>query len=105
MEKELIKAMLIRSLRTGAQTMLSFITIGQAIMDINWFDAISITATAMVVSILTSVVTGLPEVGQQGTFLIDDTDPETTRWTLQYNGDPNELKPGDKVTFEVKGEE
>lgn len=106
MKNELVKAMLIRSIRTGAQTLLSFMTIGQAIMDINWIDAISITCTAMVISILTSIVTGLPEAGNKtGAFVLDNTDPDVTRWILQYDGDPDSLKPGDKVTFEVKGEE
>ncbi len=106
MTKELMQAIGIRCLRTGAQTLLSFMTIGQAVFEVNWVQAISVTVTAMIMSFLTSIVTGLPEVGSDGAFIVDDSDPETTRWILQYDGNPDDLKVGDKLTFEVKeGEE
>ena len=102
MNREFIEAMIIRAVRTGAQTILSMLTVGMAITDLNWLQAISITLTAMLISVLTSIVTGLPEAGTDGAFIVDDTDPDTTRWILEYDGDPDDLKVGDKLTFEVK---
>lgn len=62
MNKKLwIKAAGIRALKTLCQTALSMLTIGQAVTDVNWIAVISISATAAVISILTSVA-GLPEV-------------------------------------------
>lgn len=64
--RDFIKALLIRALRTGAQTLLSSITVGAALSDINWSFALSVTAVAMIASALTSVATGLPEVPKEG---------------------------------------
>lgn len=63
---EFLKALLIRAIRTGAQTLLSFIGVGAAMSDINWTMALSVTAVAMIASALTSVVTGLPEAPKEG---------------------------------------
>lgn len=51
----------IRAAKTAAQTALSMITVGQAFIDINWINVLSVSAVAALVSVLTSVV-GLPEV-------------------------------------------
>ena len=39
------------------------LTVGQAVLDINWVNVLSVSAVAAVISILTSVV-GLPEVDE-----------------------------------------
>lgn len=59
--KKFVRAAGIRAIRTGAQTMLSFIAVGMAATDINWPTALSVTGVAMLASCLTSIVTGLPE--------------------------------------------
>lgn len=59
--KKWMKAAGIRAAKTMAQTALSMLTIGQAVMDVNWVNVLSVTATAGVISILTSIV-GIPEV-------------------------------------------
>ena len=51
----------IRAVKTFAQTALSMLTIGQAVIDINWMNVLSVSAVAALISILTSVA-GLPEV-------------------------------------------
>ena len=56
-----IKAAGIRAGKTAAQVALSMITVGQAVMDVNWINVLSVSATAAIISILTSVA-GLPEV-------------------------------------------
>lgn len=59
--REWAKAAGIRALKTAAQTALSMLTIGQAVMEVNWINILSVSTVAALVSILTSV-TGIPEV-------------------------------------------
>lgn len=56
-----IKAAGVRAVKTMAQTAVSMLTVGQAVMDVNWLNVLSISAVAGVISVLTSVA-GLPEV-------------------------------------------
>lgn len=60
--KDFLKAAGIRALRTVAQTALSLIGVGTFISDINWVQVLSASLLAGIISILTSIVTGLPEV-------------------------------------------
>jgi hypothetical protein len=55
-------AALIRALRTFAQTFVGFIAVGAALEEIQWLRALSVSGAAFVLSILTSLATGLPEV-------------------------------------------
>lgn len=59
--KKWIKAAGIRDVKTMAQTAVSLITVGNLITELDWVSIIGISATAGVVSMLTSVA-GLPEV-------------------------------------------
>jgi hypothetical protein len=59
--KKWVKAALVRAAKTMAQTALTMITVGQAIFDVNWVNVLAVSATAGIISILTSVV-GVPEV-------------------------------------------
>lgn len=59
--KKWIKAAGIRAIKTMAQTAVSLITVGNLITDLDWISIISISATAGVVSVLTSIA-GLPEI-------------------------------------------
>ena len=63
MSKEWLRAARIRALKTFCQTGLTMITVGQARTDVDWLGMLSISAVAAVVSVMTSVITGLPEVG------------------------------------------
>ncbi len=62
--KEWLKAAGIRSLRTVAQTALAMLTVEgvRSITDVDWLGVLSVSALAGIVSLLTSVVTGLPEI-------------------------------------------
>lgn len=60
--KKFIVAALIRALRTFAQTFVGFIAVGAAISEVQWLRALSVSAVAAILSILTSIATGLPEV-------------------------------------------
>ena len=61
MNKKWLKAASVRALKTFAQVAVSMLTVGQAVMDVNWVNVLSVSAVAAVISILTSVA-GLPEV-------------------------------------------
>ena len=63
--KEFIKASLIRAVRTFAQAFVGCITVGAALEEIQWLRALSVSGAAFVLSILTSLATGLPEVGKK----------------------------------------
>lgn len=55
-----MKAACVRAAKTMAQTAVSMLTVGQAVMDINWINVISVSAVAGIVSVLTSMA-GIPE--------------------------------------------
>ena len=57
-----IKASLIRAIRTICQTAVAVIGTAFVISDVDWLAVISASLLAGVLSILTSVATGLPEV-------------------------------------------
>lgn len=61
MNKKWVKAAGIRAVKTMAQTAVSMLTVGQAVLDVNWVNVLSVSAVAGVISMLTSVA-GLPEV-------------------------------------------
>ena len=60
-KKFLVEA-LIRAVRTFAQTFASMIAVGAAFSEVEWLRALSVAGVAFVLSILTSLATGLPEV-------------------------------------------
>lgn len=64
MSKAWWKAAGIRALKTVAQAAVSMLTIGQAVIDINWVNVLSVSAVAGVISMLTSIA-GLPEVDEE----------------------------------------
>ena len=57
-----VKAALIRAVRTIAQTAIATIGSAVAMSDVNWLLVGSASLLAGILSILTSIVTGLPEV-------------------------------------------
>ena len=63
--KKFLIAALIRAVRTFAQTFVGFIAVGAALEEIQWLRALSVSVAAAVLSILTSIATGLPEVDKQ----------------------------------------
>ena len=70
-----IKCAAIRAIKTMAQTAVSILTVDVVgIMDVNWVAVASSSALAGIVSILTSIATGLPECS--GTELEQDEHSE-----------------------------
>jgi hypothetical protein len=60
--KKWLKAAAIRALRTVAQSAIATIGTAAVLGDVNWIMVGSAAALAGILSILTSIVTGLPEV-------------------------------------------
>ena len=60
--KEFWKAAAIRAVRTMAQTALATIGTSAFMQDINWYLVGSASLIAGIISVLTSIATGLPEV-------------------------------------------
>ena len=56
------RAAAIRAVKTVAQTAVSLISVGTFMSDINWTQVASASLLAGVLSVLTSIATGLPEV-------------------------------------------
>lgn len=62
MTKEFWKAALIRAVRTIAQTAVAVIGTSAVLSEVNWIAVGSSSVLAGILSILTSIATGLPEV-------------------------------------------
>lgn len=60
--KEFAKAALIRAVRTVCQTAIATIGTAAVLADVNWPIVLSASLLAGLLSILTSISTGLPEV-------------------------------------------
>ena len=58
-----LKCALIRAVRTVAQTAIATIGTAAVMSDVNWLFVGSASMLSGIVSLLTSIVTGLPEVG------------------------------------------
>ena len=77
--KEFWKAALTRAVRTVAQTAIATIGTIALIEQVNWIAVLSASALAGLLSILTSIVTGLPE-----------TEPQIEYRFLDENGVPTD---------------
>ena len=60
-----LKAAGVRAVKTFAQTAVSLVTVGQAFIEVDWLTVLSISGTAAIISLLTSIA-GLPELGDGG---------------------------------------
>ena len=62
MGKDFWRAAAIRALRTVCQSALATMSTAALITEVNWVQVLSASALAGVLSLLTSIATGLPEV-------------------------------------------
>lgn len=60
--KAFLEAAFIRALYTFAEVFLGFLAVGSSISEVNWGHAFSVSIVATVISILKSIIVGLPEV-------------------------------------------
>lgn len=71
-----IKASFIRALRTICQTAVAVIGSSFVISEVDWWTVASASLLAGILSILTSVATGLPEVEYERQSYMDKPEPE-----------------------------
>ena len=64
--KDFVKAAAIRAVRTIAQTAIAVIGTSAVLEEVNWWAVLSASVLAGILSILTSVVTDLPEAPKGG---------------------------------------
>lgn len=67
---------LIRAARTVAQTAVATIASAQILSDVSWSVVVSASILAGILSILTSIATGLPEVEYQEHIYMSAEEPE-----------------------------
>lgn len=60
--KAFLEAAIIRALYTFAEVFLGFLAVGASVSEVNWGHAFSVSIVATVISILKSILIGLPEV-------------------------------------------
>lgn len=70
------KAALIRAIKTVCQTAIATIGTAMVVTDVNWMYVLSASALSGILSILTSLSVGLPEVDLAETLYALDNDPE-----------------------------
>ena len=76
MTKEFWKAALIRAIKTICQTAIATIGTAIVITDVNWTYVISASALSGILSLLTSISVGLPEIDLMDTLYALDNEVE-----------------------------
>ena len=101
MSKDFWKAALIRALKTVCQTAVATIGTAMVITDVDWVYVISASLLAGILSLLTSISVGLPEVQLIDTLYALDNDPD------DYDEDEEFEEEGieEVVTDEKEGDE
>lgn len=73
---EFVRATLIRALRTVCQTAVAMIGTSVVMSDVNWAMVLSASALSGIISILTSIATGLPEADIDDAEFLDFEEDE-----------------------------
>lgn len=54
-----------RALYTFAETALAMLTVGQAFTEVQWLHILSVSAVATIISVLKSIIVGMPEMSTE----------------------------------------
>ena len=73
---EFIKASVIRMVRTICQTAVAMISTAVVLSDVDWILVVSASMLAGILSILTSIATGLPEVEYEQHIYMSHEEPD-----------------------------
>lgn len=76
MTKQFFKSASIRALRTICQTAIAMIGTSAVMSDVNWTMVLSASALSGILSVLTSIATGLPEVEYAEHIYMSAPEPE-----------------------------
>ena len=76
MTKDFWKAALIRAIKTICQTAVATVGTAMVITDVNWVHVLSASLLAGILSLLTSLSVGLPEVQLSNTLMALENDGE-----------------------------
>ena len=71
-----IKSALIRAIKTVCQTAVAMIGTAVVLSDVNWWMVVSASILAGILSLLTSVATGLPEADYEMALYMNHDEPE-----------------------------
>ena len=71
-----IKSALIRAIKTVCQTAVAMIGTSVVLSDVNWVAVVSASILAGILSLLTSVATGLPEADYEMALYMNHDEPE-----------------------------
>jgi len=88
MNKQFWKATAIRAVRTFLQVVLAVWTAGTLITEVDWKMLLLSAVSASIYSVLTSLLTGLPEVEYQQHIYMSAEEPEDS-W-IEEEGDTDE---------------
>ena len=98
MTRDFWKATSIRALRTICQTAVAMIGTSAVMSDVNWMMVLSASALSGILSVLTSIATGLPEVDYAEHIHMSKEEPEDS-WIDEYEvfdyGDEIGIEEGD----------
>ena len=87
MNKDFWICALVRAIRTICQTAIAMIGTAVFLSDVNWIGVASASVLSGILSIMTSIATGLPEVQLTETLYALDNDPDA---------DEDELEEGEE---------
>ena len=98
MTKDFFRYASIRALRTICQTAIAMIGTAAVMSDVNWMMVLSASALSGILSVLTSIATGLPEVDYAEHIHMSKEEPEDS-WIDEYEvfdyGDEIGIEEGD----------
>lgn len=89
---EFIKATLIRAIRTMCQTAVATIGTAAILSEVNWIYVVSASVLAGIISVLTSIGTGLPEVRSADELNDDEVDDDFEVNGYDEAGDDDDME-------------